>query len=371
MIFLWLLCGVVLPLRADTLCDVCGQVIVGKYYHMEDRAAGGNKNVCRDCADLDERCFACGLPVKKDYKTLADGRYLCARDAAEAIGSTEEAERICEMVHDDLNRMLWRFLTLPDKVPVVMVDKFQLQNLFKTPGYEHACVSIFGATQTHPLPGRKFVHSISILSDLKKARLMAVCAHEYTHTWLNENLAPERKAVLDSKAEEGFCELVAYKYMENKQESFEMEVIKKSDYTKGQIKVMLEAETMYGFNAVVEWMKSGEDAKLESGGLDRIRALKTGWSARAVASVGLPAVAVAVAAPLPPAPDKLMLKGISGTGPRRLAIINDHTFEVMERGRVRVGQTNALIRCLEIRPTSVIVQAEGAKEKQELFLRTE
>src|SRR5581483_6501101 len=177
----------------------------------------------------------------------------------------------------------WRFLTLPDKVPVVMVDKFQLQNLFKTPGYEHACVSIFGATQTHPLPGRKFVHSISILSDLKKARLMAVCAHEYTHTWLNENLGPERKAVLDSKAEEGFCELVAYKFMENKQESFEMEVIKKSDYTNGQIKVLLEAETMYGFNAVVEWMKSGEDAKLESSGLDRIRALKTGWSARAVA----------------------------------------------------------------------------------------
>jgi hypothetical protein len=364
-------CAMAFSSRAtDTICDICGQAIVGKYYHMEDHAAGGEKNVCRDCADLEDRCFACGLPVKKDFKTLADGRNLCARDAAEAIESREQFEQICETVHDDLNHLLWRFLTLPDKVPVAMVDKFQLQNLFRTPGYERACVSVFGATQSHPLHGGKFVHSISILSHLKKSRLMAVCAHEYTHTWLNETLRPERKAVLDSKAEEGFCELVAYKYMDSLHEAFEMETIKTSDYTKGQISLMLDAEALYGFNAIIEWMKAGEDPRLEKGQLDRVRALNPSYGSHAVASAGLLPVPVSVAVAPPPAPDRLVLKGISGVGPRRLAIINDQTFEAMERGKVRVAQTNVLIRCLEIRPTSVVVQAEG-QAKQELFLRTE
>ena len=366
-----LLCAMAFSSRAtDTICDICGKVIVGKYYHMEDRAVGGEKNVCRDCADLEDRCFACGLPVKNDYKTLADGRNLCARDAAEAIESKEQYEQICEAVHDELNHQLWRFLTLPDKVQVAMVDKFRLQNLFRTPGYERACISVFGATQSHPLPGGKYVHLVSILSYLKKPRLMAVCAHEYTHTWLNETLRPERKAILDPKAEEGFCELVAYKYMDSLHEAFEMETIKNSDYTKGQISLMLEAESLYGFNTIIDWMKSGEDPRLEKGQLDRVRALNSNSGSHAVASAGWLPVPVSVAVAPPPGPDHLVLKGISGVGSHRLAIINDQTFEAMERGQVRVAQTNVRIRCLEIRATSVIVEAEG-QPKQELFLRTE
>ena len=104
--------------------------------------------------------------------------------------------------------------------------------------------------------------------------------------------------------------------------------------------------------------------------MDRVRALNPSYGSHAVASAGLLPVPVSVAVAPPPAPDRLVLKGISGVGPRRLAIINDQTFEAMERGKVRVAQTNVLIRCLEIRPTSVVVQAEG-QAKQELFLRTE
>jgi Protein DA1 len=352
---------------AETVCDICGQPIVGKFYQLEDRAMGGKKNICRDCAELDERCFACGLPVKKDYKTLPDGRYLCARDAKDAIESEEEMRQICETVRDDINHVLWRFLTLPTNVTVASVDKFQLQNLFKSPGYEQACVSIFGAAQSFPLPGGKFVHSISILSHLKKSRLMAVCAHEYTHTWLNENVKAERRSVLDSRAVEGFCELMAYKYMESKEEPFEMEVIKTSDYTKGQISLMLEADRVFGFNTVLDWMRAGEDAKLNSQDLNRIRAVRGGFTSQpGGASPGL--LIVPPPAPPPPGPDRLVLKGISVVGQRRLAIINDHTFETMERGKVRIGVTNALIRCLEIRRDSVLVQTQ-AGQKEELFLR--
>ena len=63
-----------------------------------------------------------------------------------------------------------------------------------------------------------------------------------------------------------------------------------------------------------------------------------------------------------------MLKGISGTGQHRFALINNTTLEPMEKGRVRVGQTNVVVRCLEIRNNSVVIQVNGTKEKKELFL---
>jgi hypothetical protein len=63
------------------------------------------------------------------------------------------------------------------------------------------------------------------------------------------------------------------------------------------------------------------------------------------------------------------LKGISGSGQHRFALINNATLETMERGRVRVGQTNVMVQCLEIHDQSVTIQIEGSKEKKQLFLR--
>ena len=200
---------------------------------------------------------------------------------------------------------------------------------------------------------------------------MAVCAHELTHTWLGENLKPERKAAIDPTALEGFCELVAYKYMESRQESFEMEVIRSNDYTKGQITVMLEAERIFGFNAVVDWMKAGEDAKLESSDLDRIRSVKANLITTRPTGSSSAGLVVVPAPPPTPVPETLVLKGISGTPQRRFALINDRTFEPMERGRVRFGHTNIWVRCLEIRDHSVIIQAEGSNERKELVLRAQ
>jgi hypothetical protein len=62
-----------------------------------------------------------------------------------------------------------------------------------------------------------------------------------------------------------------------------------------------------------------------------------------------------------------MLKGISGAVGHRFALINNATFEPMQRAKVRVGQTNVSVVCLEIREKSVTIQVNG--EKQELFLR--
>src|SRR5207245_6217777 len=72
-----------------------------------------------------------------------------------------------------------------------------------------------------------------------------------------------------------------------------------------------------------------------------------------------------------PAPDKLILKGISRTKTGFLALVNDNSFEPGESGKVRVGGTNITIRCLAISDNSVRIQIVGSSKEEELFLRSE
>jgi hypothetical protein len=125
---------------------------------------------------------------------------------------------------------------------------------------------------------------------------------------------------------------------------------------------MLAAENRHGWNDLVDWMQFGEAAKLAADDPDAVRSLRQSKPPPAPA----PLVHASVAPQ--PLPDKLMLKGISGPANRRLALINNHTFGRMETGKVRLAQTNLTLKCLEIRTNSVLVQAEGSAEIQELFL---
>ena len=107
-----------------------------------------------------------------------------------------------------------------------------------------------------------------------------------------------------------------------------------------------------------------EDDRLDQARLDRIRAVQgepyspqfspaTLWKFNPTAG---PAAV----------PGTLQLKGISGPPQHRFAIINDGTFEPMEKAQVRVGQTNVSLRCLEIREDSVLIQVNGASQTQQL-----
>ena len=71
--------------------------------------------------------------------------------------------------------------------------------------------------------------------------------------------------------------------------------------------------------------------------------------------------------PTPAVTVELKLKGISGTLARRLAIINNRTFEANEEGAVSTASGLVRIRCLEIRADSVLVQIGG--ERRILRLR--
>ena len=63
----------------------------------------------------------------------------------------------------------------------------------------------------------------------------------------------------------------------------------------------------------------------------------------------------------------LILKGISGTKDRRLALINNYTIGAGETLDMKIGGRSVPIRCLEIRDKSIIIEFRG--QTKELRLR--
>jgi hypothetical protein len=75
-----------------------------------------------------------------------------------------------------------------------------------------------------------------------------------------------------------------------------------------------------------------------------------------------------VSSNLPPVVAELELKGVSGTANRRLAIINNRTFEAGEEGDVMCNGLRVRIKCLKIDPSSAQVFVDG--KERTLYLRT-
>jgi hypothetical protein len=71
-----------------------------------------------------------------------------------------------------------------------------------------------------------------------------------------------------------------------------------------------------------------------------------------------PQIKEVVAAAIETTPD-LLLKGVSGTSTRRLAIINNRTFEVGEEGEIRIKGQSVRVKCMEIKDKSVQVKING------------
>jgi hypothetical protein len=77
----------------------------------------------------------------------------------------------------------------------------------------------------------------------------------------------------------------------------------------------------------------------------------------------------AVADPKPDiGPKSLVLLGITGTGDKRYALINNQNFLVGEEWRVRVPGGTSLVKCVEIREGSVVVTIQGGTEQFEIQL---
>jgi Protein DA1 len=353
------LCGT-LSARAD-VCDICGKPITGEVYIVTDQVTGERKLVCSDCIKL-PRCYICGLPIKKgEEHELPDGRYLCARDAKTVVLKTDEAEQICARVKDDLDRLFARFTSFPDNVDVTAIDHIDAYTIFQSESPE-----LLGCTQ--PLTGDdgKKRYKISLMTGLPLAELKETCAHEYSHTWVGENVPAERHRRIARDAEEGFCEMVGYLYMDSQNDEAEKKRVMANTYTRGQVTLFVEAEQRYGFDQVLDWMKYGTASKLEPGHLEELRDVEMPASE----STSVHPVThnnIKIASPPASAPATIKLQGILwGSAPT--AIINGHSFGVNDLGKVKFGETNVTLRCLSIQPSWVFIQNVDSGQEQELRL---
>jgi hypothetical protein len=347
-------------------CAICGNDIGEVTYIVVDKVTEEKKHICLECSKLPHDCFICGLPVKRDFTELPDGRVLCERDVKNAVLDDDEARKICDDVNEALDRLLVRFVTFPGtNVETSIVDRVNLQALFKVPGNDYECPNILGYTQSRTNFNR-IVHQISLISGLPRAELKSVCAHELSHAWVFENVPGARKKTLSRDAHEGFCELVAYKLMNSEEDEEQKAQIRRNRYTRGQIDLLIEADQRYGFNDIVDWMKYGIDSALHGDDLNRVRNVEIP-STKPRKSTPLPIYARAPAQP----PNSLVLKGITWNQNRPLAVINDRTFAPKEIGGIQFGRTNAVIRCISINQTSVRIQFVASGEERELKLPAE
>jgi len=359
-----LLTGLIRPLaaRAD-ICAVCGQPIHGTtIYLVTDKVTGEKKEVCADCIKLPS-CYVCGMPVK-DGLQLPDGRYLCARDAKTAVVNLNDAQRVTAQVKDDLDRLFSRFTVFPDNVDVSVIDRVDVDSMFRPDGNDFESPNLLGCIRPETV-GDQTRYQMRLMTGLPLAELKSTCAHEYSHAWVGENVPKERHARLGRDAEEGFCEMVAYLLMDSQGEEGQKKFILQNRYTRGQVELFIEAEKRFGFDQVLDWMKYGVAAQLEEGHLDALRDVKLP-TAKSVA--GSPAVYAAAGTNKPVvAPAVLKLDGIMW-GTRPVAIINGHSFLADDQNQVKVGGTNVTIRCLGIQKTSVRIRNVDAGKELDLYL---
>ena len=346
--------------RGQEICVSCENPIRTKIYMAASPYHQERQPVCADCAKDPNYCFTCRLPAKKNLD-LNDGRVLCKRDAKTAVLSGETAKVLFEEVQRDMIVLLRGSKAFPrHNITFALVDQRELEGLSRVKRFPSTHSSLLGITRSRE-KGEKWEHEISVLAGMPPNKFLGVCAHEYGHAWLHENLTQRR--VMDSDTVEGFCEFLAYKWITDKGDKVEQKLLLENDYTRGQIDAFVKAEADYNFYHVTKWVMGGEDPSLSITNLARLLVLNSDPAADAAAFAWPPPAAVRVVAPT-----NLVLKNISGASNRRFAMINGVTLAVNESARIPLASGKVTVRCLEIRNASVLIQVAGESAPQELFL---
>ncbi len=335
-----------------------------KVYLMTDRVTGETITVPSEDLQL-PRCFICGLPIKDGGTQLPDGRWLCAREAKNAVTDVGNVQQIFGQVHDDLDNMYARFTSFPTNIFVTVIDRVDVDSMFQLSGNTFESPNVLGVTQGYsPSPNVKR-YKISLLTGQPAAQLEEVCAHELSHAWVGDNVSPERHAHIARDAEEGFCEMMGYLYMDSKGDEGEEKRVLANAYTRGQVQLFIAAEQQYGFEKILQWMQYGVSDRLEEGHLDEITDVQTS-DGSATGPAPAP-VTYAHASLPPPAPSTLQLQGIMWGGAPS-AIINGKSFFAGDEYKVHVGQSTKTIRCLSISKNTVQILDVDSGEQQTLSL---
>ncbi len=355
-----------LPAFSADLCAACGKRLGGTFYRMPLRGQTQRVLVCDSCMKLELRCFICGLPVTDKSHQLIDGRSLCETHNKQAVLTQEEATDIFNDVKRDVQSLLAQMGPLPHQNITL---KLEAKARLDTSGGDiisgHGDSLLMGLTRSRRKSEGEFVHEIFLLYGLTRARMISVSAHEYGHAWVHENV----KRTLNKDTHEGFCDFLAYKIISQKNEPEETKILLESNYSHGQLQAFIAAEKEYGFYPIIQWMKKGVDTEVDLNHLENIHVLRDGKAFAGPSSSDSASIFGAIPVAARVNPTTLVLKGLSGSASRRFAMINDGTFMPNEQGKVRLGDSNVVVRCLEIRNDSVVIQVAGEAEPRTLALK--
>jgi hypothetical protein len=309
--------------------------------------------ICDDCYKLENHCSICGLPIRDGDGAVktGDGRFICKFDKPNAVLDVAGAKDAYADARRDLVELFGSGFTL--NFPDVTVNLFDV-DYWSEQGRPDG-LHKYGFASTRRTPKGDCTHEVVMLSGRLRTELAATAAHEYTHLWINENRPPEH--VIDGDTTEAICELSAYKLMESRSQTEQMQKILDNPYTHGEIKKLVALEKDNGIAYILNWVKNGTTSTLET-------------------------EPAAMAAPLPrpvmtftkvPAalPTSLKLVGLLVEDASRRALINGVSFAVGETNSVKLRNRTVQLRCREIDADRAVLEVDGVAESVTLKLGEE
>lgn len=361
--------------QAGYKCDFCEKVFGTDGRSFRDKVHGRDHVSCLACSKLETVCEACQMPVPgKEPFRLPDGRVYCAEDARGIVVDQREAERLFHEVKRGVGRMLSEWPPLPEaNITFTLVDRDEFARQFARFPTPHDPQQILGLTRSFRARGEKLDHAIFVLNGQLPSQFLATCAHEYAHAWLNERARKTRQ--FNGDTVEGFCELVAWKFMDERRDEAEKSRITANRYSRGQVNALIAADKEYRFFRVIDWLERGVDSWLDPRRLDSLLTLRDVRHEFATnARESHPDRPVAVAKPAAPStkppPEDLTLRGILTTPKSgRIALINDVAFQVDDVLPVPLMATNLMVRCVKITPHSAILAVGETGTPREIFLK--
>ena len=349
----WLLVGVLLggisptgllhaadPEGPPQNCFTCNKALSGRIW----RHPSGW--ICDECKNFPNRCWSCGLPCRDAFIQTEDGRFICKLEARAAVLNKEHARRIFDETRKSVVNLTRGGMVL--KQAEVSVDLFNIDYWSKE---EKNPLHKMGLALTRQI-GDNFNHNVLLLSGQTHTNLAAVCAHEYTHLWINENMPGDRQIELQTM--EAICELVAYKVAEVNGHPEVMDSIMRNSYTQGRINTAVDACDKVGLYSVLRWVREGKSPTLnltELGAINRTPgALKKSTPSRMTPRVVKPL----------PKPSELKLKGVIGT----TALINDTMIDPGQTRKIKLADRVVEVKCLKVETSYIEISVDGGEPEK-------
>lgn len=214
---------------------------------------------CKEHEGRYPKCAFCGRlvpPLQQERGAKEGERVRCPICRKSAVESLPQARTLFRGLMQRLNAQGLQYNNIP--LQVELVDRATLAQLLNG----RSGVDALGVTthSTHMQNGqvmRTEVNGIAVLRGLPSILFLGVCVHELGHAWL----ALQSIQGLSAWAEEGFCELLSYRFYkeQNDDESrYQATAIEKNPdpvYGEGFRRVRAIADRM-GFQKFVEMLKT-------------------------------------------------------------------------------------------------------------------